>query len=54
MEEDDDDYDDGIASFTPGDAISNMLQAGEVRPFRNIIKRYWTDEEVSNLSNNYL
>jgi hypothetical protein len=27
-----------------GDAINNML--GEVKPFRNVIKRYWTDDEV--------
>lgn len=34
---------DGMTPFA-GDSF----MMGDVKPFRNVIKRYWTEEEVSN------
>lgn len=31
----------------PNDAISNILN--DAKPYRNVIKRYWTEEEDENL-----
>lgn len=31
----------------PNDAISNILS--EAKPYRNVVKRYWTEEEDENL-----
>lgn len=44
--------DDEIMTPFAGESISNLLSASdanifEMKPFRNVIKRYWTEEEVS-------
>lgn len=37
------------ASLTPfaGDAINSMIVSSEMKPYRNVIKRYWTEDEVN-------
>ena len=36
---------DSLMTPFAGDAISNILS--DIKPFRNVIKRYWTDDEVN-------
>jgi hypothetical protein len=31
----------------PGDNLNNMIARSEIKPFRNVIKRYWTEDEVN-------
>ena len=37
--------DDDLITPFAGNAINHIL--GDIKPFRNVIKRYWTEEEVS-------
>jgi hypothetical protein len=57
MEDEDEDSDEsssfdetnGMVSAFAGDAISNIMG---MKPFRSVIKRYWTEEEVTSDSLN--
>ena len=31
----------------PGENLNNMIARSEIKPFRNVIKRYWTEDEVN-------
>ena len=39
---------DMLTPFDGGDKISSIIGGNDAKPFRNVIKRYWTEEEVRN------
>jgi hypothetical protein len=34
----------------PGETLNHMIARSDIKPFRNVIKRYWTEDEVNHLS----
>ena len=33
--------------YPAGDTLNNMISRSDIKPFRNVIKRYWTEDEVN-------
>ena len=42
-----------LTPFDGGDKISSIIGGNDAKPFRKVIKRYWTEEEVRNSFNFY-
>jgi hypothetical protein len=40
-------YDDTSMTPCAGDGMNSMIATSDVKPYRNVIKRYWTEDEVN-------
>jgi hypothetical protein len=40
-------YDETPQTPYPGESLNNMIARSEIKPFRNVVKRYWTEDEVN-------
>ena len=47
MDEQSSQYEETPQTPYPGESLNNMIAGSEIKPFRNVVKRYWTEDEVN-------